>query len=94
MDHKINFLSLNVGMSSTLAGLSNMITTQSLDVIFLQEVRLSNEQVELQLGKLGFKVAVNIDPEYPTTPGTAIVWKNSLPVVDVCNLVCCRAQVA
>ena len=49
MDHKIDFLSLNVGMSSTLSGLSTIITTQSLDVIFLQEVRLSNEQIELQL---------------------------------------------
>ena len=94
MDHKINFLSLNIGMSSTLAGLSTLITTQNLDIIFLQEVRLSSEQIELQLGRLGFKAAVNIDSECPTTPGTAIVWRSSLPVVDICVLVCCRAQVA
>ena len=94
MDPKINFLSLNVGMSSTLAGLSTLITTQNLDVVFLQEVKSSGEQIELLLGRLGFKAAVNIDQECPTTPGTAIVWRASLPVTDVSILVSCRAQVA
>ena len=50
MDPKINFLSLNVGMSSTLAGLSTLITTQNLDIVFLQEVKSSGEQIELLLG--------------------------------------------
>ena len=90
----INFLSLNVGMSSTLAGLSTLIISHKLDVIFLQEVRLSSEQLELLLGGLGFKAAVNIDHECPTSPGTALVWRTSLPVTDVCTLLSCRAQVA
>ena len=94
MDPKINFLSLNVGMSSTLAGLSTLITTQNLDIVFLQEVKSSGEQIELLLGRLGFKAAVNIDQDCPTTLGTAIVWRASLPVTDVCILVSCRAQVA
>ena len=81
-------------MSSTLAGLSTLIVSHKLDVIFLQEVRLSSEQLELLLGGLGFKAAVNIDHECPTSPGTALVWRTSLPVTDVCTLLSCRAQVA
>ena len=94
MESSLNLLTLNVGMSSTLAGLSSLITANKLDVIFLQEVRLSSEQINLLLGNLGFQAAVNIDSENPSKPGTAIIWKKSLPVSNVNTLVLCRAQVA
>ena len=92
MDSIINFFSLNVGMSNTLAGLSALIKAEYLDIIFLQEVRLNSEQIEHLLK--GFKAAVNVDPSQPSKPGTAIVWKEALPVTDVCPLVLCRAQLA
>ena len=90
----INFLSLNVGMSSSLAGLPSLISAHNLDVIFLQEVRLSSEQMNLMIGMLGFETVVNIDQEHPSRPGTAIAWRKHLPVCDVSTLVLCRAQVA
>ena len=40
----LNFLSLNVGMSASLAGLATLIPAQGLDIIFLQEVRLTREE--------------------------------------------------
>jgi exonuclease III len=92
MDSIINFFSLNVGMSNTLAGLSAIIKAENLDIIFLQEVRLTSEQLEHLLR--GFKAAVNVDPSQPSKPGTAIVWRETLPVIDVCPLVLCRAQMA
>ena len=94
MGAKLNFLSLNIGMSSTLAGLTTLITAQRLDVIFLQEVRLTSEQLCLLVGKLGFQATVNIDLDNPSRPGTALVWRKSLPVRDVFTLVLCRAQLA
>ena len=90
----VTFLSLNVGMSATLAGLPSLIIAQNLDIVFLQEVRLNCEQLNLFIGNLGFKAEVNIDADQPTRPGTALVWKKSLPVTDVFTLVMCRAQVA
>ena len=81
-------------MSATVAGLTTIIIAQGLDIIFLQEVRLSTEQLGLLVGKLGFQAIVNIDVENPTKPGTAMVWKNSLPVKDIFTLVMCRAQLA
>ena len=92
--YELKFLSLNVGMSAALAGLTTIITAQGLDIIFLQEVRLTSEQLGLLVGKLGFQASVNIDVENPTKPGTAIVWKNSLPIQDIFTLVSCRAQLA
>ena len=94
MASSINFLSLNIGMSSSLAGLTSLIPAYNLDIIFLQEVRLSREQMNHFLDGLGFQAEVNIDPDHPSTPGTAIAWKKTLPVTDVNPLVLCRVQVA
>ena len=73
MDSKLNIFSLNVGMSGTLAGLPAIIQAEDLDIIFLQEVRISAEQIENLLR--GFKAAVNIDQNLLSKPETAIVWK-------------------
>ena len=67
----LNFFSLNVGMSNSLAGLVALVSSEQLDVVFLQEVRMSNLQIEALLP--GFKAAVNIDHENPASPGTAII---------------------
>ena len=81
-------------MSATLAGLATIIINQKLDIIFLQEVRLTSEQLSLLVGKLGFNACVNIDLDNTSRPGTALVWRRTLPVRDVCTLVVCRAQLA
>ena len=46
MESTINFFSLNVGMSSSLAGLPMIINAEQLDIIFLQEVRVTSDQIE------------------------------------------------
>jgi exonuclease III len=46
MESKIRFLSLNIGLKNNLAGLSTLLTVHKLDVVLLQEVRISDEQVE------------------------------------------------
>ena len=92
MESSINFFSLNVGMNSSLAGLSTLTVANSLDIIFLQEVCLSSEQIELLLR--GYKAVVNIDEENPSKPGTAIVWKESIPLTNISSLIVCRVQMA
>ena len=42
----LNFLSLNVGGSSSLAGLTMTMSLVSFDVILLQEVKSTQSQVE------------------------------------------------
>ena len=94
MESRIRFISLNVGMQSNLAGLSSILVNTNLDVAFLQEVRISDEQLSVQVGKYGYIGKVNINIDDASKPGTAIVWRSSLPVKDVASIVTCRAQVA
>ena len=37
---------------------------------------------------------VNIDAENPLTPGTALVWRSTLPMKQVSAVVPCRVQLA
>ena len=89
---KLTFFSLNIGMSSTLAGLVHLVQSENIDIIFLQEVKLTSIEIEYQLP--GFSASVNIDSFNPSKPGTAIVWRSSIPVTDVISLSSCRLQVA
>ena len=84
----INICSLNVGMSNILGGLSALISSESMDIIFLQEVRLSGPQIEYLLP--GYRAAANIEPENPSRPGTAIVWRSDLPVKELLSFSLCR----
>ena len=94
MESSIRFLSLNVGMKSNLAGLSSILVNKNLDLAMLQEVRITDEQLSSQLEKYGYTGKVNINVEDSSKPGTALVWRSSLPVRDVAVCVPCRAQVA
>ena len=87
-----NIFSLNIGMSSSLAGLSSLVESENIDIVFMQEVRLSSEQIEQTLH--GFKAAVNIDPNNLTKPGIALAWRESVPLTDVVSFDLCRLQVA
>ena len=92
MNSRIRILSLNIGLKSDLAGLMTLISVHSLDLIMLQEVRITDEQLNQQLDKHGFTGMVNIDAENPLTPGTALVWRSTLPIKQVSAVVPCRVQ--
>ena len=94
MRAKIRILSLNVGMKSDLAGLVTLIQVHKLDIILLQEVRISEEQLNQQISNHGFTGKVSVDTEDQMKPGVAIVWRSVLPVSGIVTLVSCRAQVA
>ena len=94
MNQTFTLLSLNVGMSNLLTDLTSFLKMYDIDVVFLQEVRLSLEQLQAKVGKLGYLVDVNISEEESSKPGTALLWKSSVPVVEVSILVPCRCQVA
>ena len=81
-------------MKSDLAGLITLIQVHKLDIILLQEVRNSEEQINQQLGNYGFTGKVSIDAEDSMKPGVAIVWRSALPVREFITLVSCRAQLA
>ena len=94
MASPITFLSLNVGLSSNLGGLRTILSMHKIDIVFLQEIRITEEQLNLSMGNLGFTGAVNINQEDFAKPGTAIIWRSNLPVRDVSTITTCKAQCA
>ena len=92
MNSRIRILSLNIGLKSDLAGVLTLISVHKLDLILLQEVRITDEQINQQLGNHGFKGMVNIDEEDPLRPGTALAWRSTLPIKQVSAVVPCRVQ--
>ena len=42
---------------------------------------------------MGFKCKVNIDIDDLSKPGTAVLWRASIPISDVVNVCKCRAQI-
>ena len=90
----LKILSLNIGMSENLAGLTAIIRDKNPDLIFLQEVRVSTEQLLSRVGMLGYLAEANISDEDSSKPGTALVWKTCYPVHSLSVLVQCRCQVA
>ena len=90
----ITFLSLNVGGSSSLAGLNMTISLMKFDVILLQEVKSTQSQVDSLVNRYGFSSLVNVDYDDLNKPGTALLWKNNLPLTGAVNLISCRLQMA
>ena len=92
MNKLVNMFSLNIGTSSLLAGLPDLANTEHLDIIFLQEIRMTSEEIESLMP--GFSAEANIDVDNPSRPGTAILWRNSLQLENVSNICLCTLQVA
>ena len=79
MTSVIRILSLNVGLKNNLAGVTTLIGVHKLDLISLQEVRISESQIKDIVGT-NFSCKVNIDSDNITAPGTAVIWRNSLSI--------------
>ena len=65
MNSRIRILSINIGLKSDLAGLLTLIAVHKLDLVMMQEVRITDVQMNQQLGNHGFTGMVNIDEEDP-----------------------------
>ena len=92
MNSRIRILSINIGLKSDLGGLLTLLTVHRLDLVLMQEVRITDEQINQQLGKHGFTGMVNIDAEDQLKPGTALAWRSTLPLKQVSSVVPCRVQ--
>ena len=93
MDSVLKILSLNVGMSSTLAGLTNLLRMENIDIVLLQEVKSTEEDIDSLVNSLGFQSRVNNDSDSPTKPGTAVLWRKSVKVQDVISFLTGRIQI-
>ena len=70
------------------------MSMMSFDVILLQEIKSTQTQLDSLVQKFGFSSLVNIDTDDVDKPGTALVWKNTIPLSGAVNLLGCRLQMA
>ena len=86
--------SLNVGMRRDLAGLRALILQYKFDLVLIQELNLTQCELQGKISDLGYECIVNIDSEDSAKPGTAFIWKTTVPISNVENILKCRIQVA
>ena len=90
----IKIMSYNVHGSLHLGNLSLFLGVFKPGVVFLQEVKITSEQLSAFGRRLGYSGAANIDDLDRCKPGTGMLWHSSLPVSQVVPLYPCRIQVA
>ena len=73
-----------------MAELGQLLMELKPDYVFMQEVTVSKERLEANLGRF-YICQVNVDPENPDQPGTAVAWRTSL-YMEVVLVVTCRLQ--
>ena len=93
MESRFRFLSLNIGMKRNLDGLFAVIDVNKPDIVFLQEVVLSQDELQCQINRVGFLCETN-SAEDVSKPGTALLWRSHLQVSNVSNFTIGRAQLA
>ena len=91
---KIKFLTYNVHGNYQLANLYLILQIHKPSIVFLQEVKITSEQLELFARKLGYTGKTNIDELDHSKPGTGLMWHSSMPVTQVIPIYPCRVQVA
>ena len=83
-------VSANIAMS--MLSIKDIIKRDKPEFLFLQEINIPSQRVSDSVTSLGYRAECNVDALNPTLPGTAIVWKNTLKVSDVNQLIERRAQ--
>ena len=81
----LKLVSLNIAMS--MLSISDVLRLKTPDLLFLQEVNFNTQTLSDRVGRIGYCGESNIDPLHPTLPGTAIVWKKTLKISEVNQLI-------
>ena len=90
MANTVKIMSANIAMS--MLGLSDILKRDKPELLFLQEINISSQIVNDIVSRMGYSAECNVDALQPTLPGTAIVWKSSLKVSEINQLIERRAQ--
>ena len=85
-------LTRNIASSRRTERIIDVLKTEKPDLLLLQEVTLSTAELSAALHNLPYQSEANIDPDSPSTPGTAALWRVNLPGPQVTTLVSCQLQ--
>ena len=63
------------------------------EVLLVQEVLLSSQELLLKVKPYGYNCESNINVLNPTKPGTAVIWREGIPVTETRVIVEGRLQI-
>ena len=89
---KFKCISQNIASSRKVERIVDILKRSCPDLLLLQEVTLTTDQLKTAVKDLQYDCESNIDMENPTFPGTATIWKIDLPAPQVTSLVTCNLQ--
>ena len=88
-------VSYNTMSDGNCSGLLTLIDIEKPDIILLQEILLDTEHLSTFIAsKRGYKAESNTDGLEPNKPGTAIIWRENIPVTRVASIEPRRLQAA
>ena len=87
-----SFKTISANIAMSLLAIPDILKRDKPDLLFLQEINVSSESVNDIVNRLGYSAECNVDQLHPTLPGTAILWKTSLNIGQVHQLIERRAQ--
>ena len=85
-------ISYNVQSSPTLSGILLLIEQEDPDIVLMQELKMTTDQLQTFVRAKGFNGKSNIEESDLAKPGTGMIWKSEIPVEDVASLEPCRLQ--
>ena len=85
-------VSRNIASSKIIERIIDIVRSEKPDLLLLQEVTLTTAQLEAVLQPLQYNCESNIDPENPSVPGTAAIWRLNIPATEVTSIVTCHMQ--
>ena len=94
INQNIKIMTYNVHGSNSLGNLYLILEVYKPTLVFLQEVKITTEQLISFGRRKGYTGATNIDEMDTSKPGTGMLWHTSLPVTQVVAIYPCRVQVA
>ena len=72
--------------------LHHLLPEDKPDILLVQEVLLSSQELLLKVKPYGYNCESNIDVLNPTKPGTAVIWREGVPVAETRVIVEGRLQ--
>ena len=90
---EFKIISYNVMSNGNCSGLLTLLDIEKPDIVLLQV--LNTEHLSTFIGcRGGYKAESNVDALEPTKPGTALVWREDIPITMVASIEPRRLQSA
>ena len=77
----LNICTLNVNHSALLGGVLDYIIREKPDIVFLQEVPLTTEELCSTVGRWGYLASVSLTVD--GNPGIGVLYKDTIPIVEI-----------